>query len=246
MSFTNSPPGDAGIAESNYLPFPDDPDFIPDAEIRGQPLTLRHVRQLANGAAFASDQRMPLTALVTIHLRLAEQFRPEDWSSFQTTLLDKMGRWLQRQKLSVAFAWCREDGPRKGPHLHLLVHLPHSHWGAFHRYLTYAGRFHANDESGKAIVITGGKFGMLVETMQAGALRYCLKSLAAPSSILEALGIRPQATRPVPFKRCGISTTIAQKARKAAGWIERTSFPELAAHLHPVNDNQAGAVRHAA
>jgi hypothetical protein len=249
MNLNPIPPGAAGVAESNCFlpkPFLDDPGSTPDVVKRGKSLTLRHVKQLSNGAAFAAAKGHPLTALVTLHLRLAEQFRPEDWSAFQTSLFDRMSRWLQRQRLPVAFAWVREDGSRKGPHVHLLVCLPHSHWGAFHRYLIFAGRFRANDESGKAIVITGGRFGMLVETMQAGALRYCLKSLEASTDTLAALGLRPHPTKPVPLKRCGVSNTIGRKARKEAGWVERTSFPELAAHLHPSNDNQAEAVRHAA
>jgi hypothetical protein len=244
------PPGSAGVAESNcsFLPkpFPDDPRYLLDVENRGQSLTLRHVRQLSNGAAFAAAEGHPLTALVTIHLRLAERFRPEDWAAFQTRLLDKMSRWLQRQRLPVAFAWVREDGPRKGPHLHLLLHLPYSHWGVFHRYLIFAGRFQFSDKGGKAIVITGGRFGMLVERMQAGALRYCLKSLDASANTFTALGLRPYSTNPVPLKRCGVSATIGRKARKEAGWIERTSFPDLAAQLHPANDNVAEAARHAA
>lgn len=246
----NTAPGDVWSAESNYTPLPEafsDPsDSLPDNAFHGQPLALRHVRQLANAAAFATAQGCSLTAHVTIHFRLAEGFTPETWATFQTKLLDKASRWLKRRGLPVAFVWTREDGPRKGPHLHLLVHLPHAHWAAFHRFLIYAGRFQVSDAGGKAIVITGGSWGMMAQTMRSGALRYILKSLEASTSTLDALGIRQQPTRPVMLKRCGVSTTIAQKARQEAGWVDMRTFPELHAHLHPAANDNAVEASHAA
>jgi hypothetical protein len=242
----NTAPGDARSAESNYNPFPEafpnHPEGIPDNAFHGQPLALRHVRNLTNAEAFAASQGHRLTAHVTIHLRLAEGFTPERWATFQTDLFDKMSRWLKRQGLPVAFIYTREDGPKKGPHVHLLIHLPLNRWGAFKRFMLYAGRFQASDAGGKAIVIEGGRFGMFAETMRAGALKYLLKTLEASTTTLEALGLRPQPTRPVMLKRCGVSVTIAQKARKEAGWVDMKSFPELHAHLHPAaNDNSAEA-----
>lgn len=250
MNPNHVPPGDAGIAEGNcYLPpepFSDDPDLPPDAVIRGQPLALRHVRQLTNGTAFATAQGSPLTVHVTFHLRLAEGFTPESWSEFQTDLFDKMSRWLKRRGVPVAFVWTREDGSRKGPHVHALVHLPQAHWPSFKRYMLSAGRFQQCDAGGEAIVISAGRFGMQVETMRAGALRYILKSLDASADTLTTLGLRPHSTKPVPIQRCGVSTSIGRKARKEAGWIEKASFPELASLLHPANDNVAEANLHVA
>lgn len=197
----------------------------------GMPLLPRHARQLVNSAAFAAAQGMPFTAHVTIHFRLAEGFTPETWPSFQTDLLDKMSRWLARQGIPVAFAWVRENGPVKAEHLHMAIHLPHQHWGAFKRYLIFAGRFTASDAGGEAIKVTGGRFGMYAPTMRAGACRYILKSMAEAKC--KALGIRHKPTLPVTVKRCGISASIGPKARKAAGWVELRNLPDLHAHLNP-------------
>lgn len=198
---------------------------------QGNPLLTRHARQLINSAAYAASVGTPFTAHVTIHFRLAEGFTPEKWPAFQTDLLDKMSRRLRREGIPVAFAWVRENGPVKGAHLHLAIHLPHQHWGAFKRYLLHAGRFTAFDAGGEAIKITGGRFGMYVPSMRAGACRYILKSMAQTKC--EALGIRHKPTLPVKVKRCGISASIGPKARKAAGWRELKSLPELHEHLHP-------------
>lgn len=238
MTRNNNPPGDARSGQSHCLPFPAHPNDTP----AGQPLALRHVRQLTNAEAFSASLGQPLTAHVTLHLRLVEGFHEEAWAEFQSALLDRASRWLKRQGLPVAFAWVRESGSKKGPHLHLLIHLPHQHWGAFHRFLSFTGRFQASDESGEAIVITGGSWGMYVPTMRSGVLRYLLKSLEASASTVAALGLRQQPTRPVPLKRCGVSTTLAQKARREAGWVELRSIPELHAHLHPANDNATEAL----
>ena len=216
----------------------------------GNQLLPRHARQLINGEAFAASQGMPLTAHVTIHLRLAESFTTETWPAFQTDLLDKASRWLRRKGIPVAFAWVRENGPVKGEHLHLALHLPQPMWGAFKRYLLHAGRFTACGVGGEAIRISGGRFGMYAATMRAGACRYVLKSLSPITCI--ALGIRHQPTRPVTIKRCGVSASIGPKMRKAAGWPDLKTVLEMRAHLHPakatsrVDDNQTGEMRDAA
>jgi hypothetical protein len=237
--------GEARSPKSNYLPSSGailvPSDGLPNNAFQGQPIALRHVRRLTNSNAYAAAHGMPLTAHVTIHFRLAEGFTREAWARFQTRLLDKASRWLKRQGVPVAFVWTREDGPRKGPHLHLLIHLPRRLWGAFHRFLLSAGRFQTADGTSEAIVISGGQWGMLVETMRAGALRYVLKSLSASPGTLDALGIRPHATKPMLLQRCGVSNTLSQKARRESGWIELKSIPELHAQLNPANDNRAEA-----
>ncbi|SDB75052.1 hypothetical protein [Belnapia rosea] len=199
---------------------------------------------MANAMAFAAARGTPLTVHATFHLRFAEGFTEASWASFQTTFLDKIARWLKRRGIPVAYAWTRECGPVKGPHLHLLLHLPCAHWKAFKRFVIFAGRFQESDGVSQAVVLSGAKWGMWKETMQAGALRYLLKSLDASASTLEALGIRPEATCPVMVKRCGVSTTLAQKARREARWIELRSLPELHGRLNPANNNQV-EVRHA-
>jgi hypothetical protein len=225
---------------SNCFPFQGHPGHLAEASPEtGNQLVTRHVRQLVNAGAYAASIGSPFTAHVTLHLRLAECFSPETWAAYQTDLLEKMSRWLTRNGISVAFAWVRENGPVKGEHLHLLLHLPQPMWGAFKRFMLKAGGFTPADASGEAIRISGGRFGMYAETMRAGAARYILKSLSPTTC--NALGIRHKPTLPVPVKRCGASDTIGPKARKAAGWVELRSLPELHAHLNPAaaNDNHA-------
>lgn len=204
------------------------------------PFSRPHLRRLANAEAFAASRGWPLCAHLTIHFRLAEGFTEASWSRFQTDLFDKAARWLRRRGIPVAFLWTRENGPVKGPHLHCLLHLPHRLWGRFKTFLLHAGRFQASDAGGEAIAITGGAFGMLVPSMRTGALKYLSKTADCSARIMGELGIRPRPGLPVNLKRVGVSHTIAQRARREAGWAEMRSLPELRAHLNPASAAAAG------
>lgn len=48
-------------------------------------------------------------------------------------LLKLIGDWLRSRGRQAAFAWVREDGPRKGAHVHILLHLPPDLVDAFNR-----------------------------------------------------------------------------------------------------------------
>lgn len=221
---------------SNCISVLDAPDHLTGT---GRQLLLRDARKLLNAEAYTAAQGNPFLVHATLWLSLAEGFTPETWPAFQTALLDKASRWMERRGLIPAYAWSRENGPVKGPHLHAFFPVPQPMWKAFKLYLLRAGNFTPHGPGGEAIRLTGGRFGTYTPKMRAGLCCYALKSLvpdACPS-----LGIRHEPTLPVPHKRVGTSANIGPQARKAAGWREMHSVAELCAHLHPgaANDNQA-------
>lgn len=172
---------------------------------------------------------------------MSERFTPEAWPDFQTDLLDKTSRWMQRQGLIPTHAWVREAGSVKGPHIHGFFPVPQRLWSAFKLYLLRIGSFVPYGAGGEAVTLSGGVFGTYEPKMRSGLCCYVLKSLVP--STCNALGIRHHPTQPVPIKRVGTSANIGPKARKAAGWQELRSIADLYAHLHPT---MAGELCHVA
>lgn len=220
---------------SNCKPVPKPADAIAGA---GRQLLLRDARKLLNAEAFTAAQGHPWLVHATLHLPLAEGFSVATWADFQTDLLDKLSRWMGRRGLIPTYAWVRESGPVKGPHLHLLLPVPKPMWSALKLYLLRIGGFTPYGAGGEAVRLSGGAFGTYTPRMRAGLACYVLKSLSPADCT--ALGIRHEATEPVPLKRCGVSTNIATQARQAAGWVELRSIPEMYTRLHPAaaNDNR--------
>jgi hypothetical protein len=212
----------------------------------GRHLDLRAIYRLVDAVAFARSVSTPLTAHVTIIWNRAPGFSQRRWASVQTRLLHRLRGWLARRKVPVAWAFVRENVRGRGPHTHLLLHVPPERWAAIcpdlRAYLIQAGGFRIP----RAVLITGdrrGTPGMVTHAQNVGLIRYLSKGidpdivLPMPGGAMwltDLLGVVPERQAPVLGKRVGASETIGPRARAAAGWAETRDIAALLRILdHP-------------
>lgn len=76
---------------------------------------------MLNGWAFADQAGMPLNVMVTIHwgaiLIAAEKSAGKRLRLF----MHRLGKWLRRQKLPLAYVWTHEVSPTAGLHTHIVL-----------------------------------------------------------------------------------------------------------------------------
>lgn len=224
-------------------------------------LTPRQVRELMNIEAFAEAKGTPFTAHLTLHWRCDPNFDPAEWGARTTRCFDKLGRWLDRHGIPIAFAFVHEVGVQYGEHTHCLLHLPKAKRDVIASYHALKAELEAwviatenlatdkLDPRGRPwppVTVTPDKphhFGMRTAKMRGGALAYLLKGIdpgdlayrgngAEPRAA--AMGIKPRSsTKPIEVQRYGASRTLGPKARREAGWRELTSVEEFYARLKP-------------
>lgn len=73
---------------------------------------------------------LPFNRFITVHWDAAGV---ADDLKATGRLLKLIGDWLRSRGRQAAFAWVREDGPGKGAHVHILLHLPPDLIDAFNR-----------------------------------------------------------------------------------------------------------------
>lgn len=86
--------------------------------------------KLLGAAARALQIGLPFNRFTTVHW---ESAGVADGLKATGRLLKLMGDWLRSRGRQAAFVWVREDGPGKGAHVHILLHLPPDLIDAFNR-----------------------------------------------------------------------------------------------------------------
>ncbi len=90
----------------------------------------RDAGKLLAANARALQIGLPFNRFTTVHW---ESAGVADGLKATGRLLKLMGDWLRSRGRHAAFLWVREDGPGKGAHVHILLHLPPDLIDAFNR-----------------------------------------------------------------------------------------------------------------
>ncbi len=184
-------------------------------------LTAAQVMGLMAAARHAGVIGLPLNRMTTIHWeRAGVPLSRMAWATGRYT--DLLTRWARRHGCALTWLYVHENGPGKGAHCHLLLHIP----AALVKALTGQQRAILRRITGRAYranVIAsrpvGGKLGIENSAPDthganlAKALHYLTKG--ADDDAVAALGLyRLDGGGRVIGKRCGTSQNIGAKARK--------------------------------
>jgi hypothetical protein len=86
-------------------------------------LTPHQVKTLRSAADAAWQRGLPLNRHVTIHWQ--RQGVPDGKGAAATgTFLRMVRDWLRKLGQRTAWVWVRENGPAKGAHVHIALHIP--------------------------------------------------------------------------------------------------------------------------
>lgn len=91
----------------------------------------RDAGKVVAATARALQVSLPFNRFTTVHWDAAGV---TDGLKATGRLLKLIGDWLRSRERRAAFVWVREDGPNKGAHVHILLHLPPDLAGAFNGY----------------------------------------------------------------------------------------------------------------
>ncbi len=183
-------------------------------------LTAAQVAGLLAAAGHAGVIGLPLNRMTTIHWeRAGVPLSGMVWATGRYT--DLVTRWLRRQGHRTAWLYVHENGPHKGGHCHLLLHVP----PGLVRALSGQQRAILKRITGKPYRArslksdpVGGKLGIdqaapaLHEANLARALGYLVKGADDDAAALLGLH-RLDGGGLVIGKRCGTSQNISAKAR---------------------------------
>lgn len=93
-------------------------------------LSERDAGKVLEATARALQIGLPFNRFTTVHWEAAGV---ADGLKATGRLLKLMGDWLRSRGRHAPFLWVREDGPGKGAHVHILLHLPPDLIDAFNR-----------------------------------------------------------------------------------------------------------------
>ena len=202
---------------AGFTPMPERGGARNRADRSSDALSPSMARGLIEATGFAVRSGLPFNRMVTIHW---EAGRVEDDLKATARFLKLAGDWVRRQGGVLAFLWVRENGPGKGRHVHILMHLPPDLARAFNRcqrrWLRACGAiWRAGVLLSRPVArslshaLTGGPD---YDANLAEALGYLLKGADGPAR--EAFGIRRrEAGGSVVGKRCGVSVNIGPGMR---------------------------------
>jgi hypothetical protein len=163
---------------------------------------------------------------------------PRAYLALQARIFRAMRDFLQARGIPFHLLWTREIGPRDGrQHTHCLVPLPPELAEDLAAVIYRAGKLHDLSNNRAVVVQTNrrnGNTGIVTPASLAGVMRDWLKCLSPRAQldgrrILTALDAdnRGQVPSTIHGKRSGTSESLSRKARKAAGWRELDTLPEL-------------------
>lgn len=166
-------------------------------------IDLRAAQNLKAAAAFAARTNRPLNRFVSISWSLADG--DNDPRRRGALLQERARHWLKRKGHDLASIYVHEHDKAKGPHTHIVAHIPQGLGAEFERNLPrWIG-------------------GLPVERMldvrpaDEGAVLYMLKDVNPNDH--PGLGIPrghrlKRSTRPIRGKRCGTSQALGPAARR--------------------------------
>jgi hypothetical protein len=198
-------------------------------------LTLKAATSLTQSAFFALAIGLGLNRFVTIHWQTAGV---SDDLAATGRWLKLAGDWIRSRGGQFAYIWVRENGPDKGAHVHILMHLPphlvdgfncrQQGWikacrGQRKRGVLYSRPIGQNHRH----YAIGWIAGQAYEANLSETLDYVLKG--ADDSARQALGIkRREPGGNVTGKRCGTSACLGASVRGLARIIHQTGHSGLA------------------
>jgi hypothetical protein len=177
-------------------------------------------RNLIEATCFAVHVDLPFNRMVTIHWDAA---RVADDLEATGLFLKLASDWLRRHGGKTAFVWVRENGPGKGRHVHILMHLPPDLAREFNRHqrrwlqscgAEWRAKVLLSRPVGRSLrqALSGGAD---YEGNLSEALQYVLKGVDHRAR--ETLGIeRSEPGGQVVGKRCGVSMNIGRETRRKA------------------------------
>lgn len=96
-------------------------------------ITLKQASDLLDAAKYAAGVGLPLNRHVTIHWERAGVC-DSDAAAATGRFLHLAGDWTRARGGRLAWNWVRENGERKGSHVHILCHFPAGlEWGPMQR-----------------------------------------------------------------------------------------------------------------
>jgi hypothetical protein len=179
------------------------------------------VSGLSEAAVFALAIGLGFNRFVTIHW---ESGGVTDDLAATARWLKLAGGWIRSRGGQVAFVWVRENGPDKGAHVHILMHVPPGLVAGFVRRqrgwqqdcgALWKAKVRLSRPIGRNLphYSSGGIDDQAYEVNLAETLDYVLKG--ADDAARQRLGIRHK--KPggdVVGKRCGVSQNIGPEARR--------------------------------
>lgn len=93
------------------------------ADRESDALTAAQVDNLMAASAHACTIERPFTRMITIHWESAG-VPLHEMAKATGRFLDLMAKALKRHGRSTTWLWVHENGPRKGGHVHILIHVP--------------------------------------------------------------------------------------------------------------------------
>lgn len=182
-------------------------------------LTLAQCEKLAAAAEYAEQLGLPFNRHWTVHYESAG-IDEANATAFIRRLLKLSGDYARRNGAQLAAVWCRENGKRKGGHVHILLHLPAALplKGYTRRWVRLAGGqcrkgvSHVRSIGGnlKAAKSGGERYKQNVANVRA----YLMKGATGAAG--KALGLERYGIGGlVVGKRCGWTQNIGDAARKS-------------------------------
>lgn len=164
---------------------------------------------------------LPFNRHLTIHW--AKSGMTDDQAAAATGRMLKLIRdWVRKRGGDIAHVWVRENGPGKGSHVHVLLHLPYgiTLGGMTKRWYKIVTRWHGRVPSGsvktKRIggnVRAAGSRSEWYEANLAWLVAYLLKGVDPATSVVLGLDRRNEGGRII-GKRVAASTNLGRTFRK--------------------------------
>lgn len=180
-------------------------------------LTLAQCEKLAAAAEYAEQLGLPFNRHWTVHYESAG-IDEANATAFIRRLLKLLGDYARRNGAQLAAVWCRENGKRKGGHVHILLHLPAdlSLKGYTRRWVRLAGgqcRKGVSHVRSIGVNLEAAKSGSEHYRQNVANVRaYLMKGATTEAG--EALGLeRFGIGGPIVGKRCGWTQNIGKTRR---------------------------------
>ena len=191
------------------------------ADRESRALTAAQITNLSAAERHSRKIGLPFTRMITIHWEAAG-IPLESMAKATGHFTDLISKALARHGSRTAWLWVHENGPRKGGHCHLLIHVPAELVPTVTRlHLKWLGRI-TGERYRKNVIHSspiGGRLGLersnpgLLEANLRSILEYVIKGASREAAAKFGL-VRIEAGGRVIGKRCGTSQNIAAKARR--------------------------------
>ncbi|MEK7800977.1 MAG: hypothetical protein AAB276_00860 [Pseudomonadota bacterium] len=163
-------------------------------------LTTEQVNELFLFTAEAHTTRKPLNRFITIHMK---DLKEKTAQACLSNVMEKTRKWLQRNGYEHAYIWTLENGPVKGIHAHILIHIPSRYMTAYKRLLAKWLPFEMTEGTLDCKTVKYPPYGALGgRSCVYGALRYMCKGID-PATPLHL--IKPEYQGEIIGRRCGWS-----------------------------------------